>query len=1056
MVDIFVKLFGSYNSRAVKKYEKIVKKINSLEESVSSLSDEELRGKTAEFKEALKNGATLDQILPKVFAVVRETSKRVLGMRHFDVQLIGGMALHDGCIAEMKTGEGKTLVATLAVYLNALSEKGVHVVTVNDYLAKRDAAWMGQIYKFLGMSVGTITSGMDDNQKRIAYNCDITYGTNHEYGFDYLRDNLKFSESDMVMRSFNFGVVDEVDSILIDEARTPLIISGVDQGSTQLYIAVNSVVKEVSEGDFEKDEKTRVVTLTDQGIEKVEKGLRQIGLLKESGLYDSHNISLVYHVNCALKAHKIFSLDVDYIVKNGEVMIIDEFTGRIMDGRRYSEGLHQAIEAKEGVEVKPESQTVATISYQNLFRLYPKLSGMTGTAMTEEAEFDEIYKLKVISIPPNRQFVRVDHNDAVYCTMKEKDLAVLSLIKECISREQPVLVGTASIERSEYISNLLSKEGIKHGILNARHHEQEARIISEAGAPGIVTISTNMAGRGTDIKLGGCLETRIESECTGITDPKERENKIQEIKEDIEKKHEIVKKAGGLFVIGTERNESRRIDNQLRGRSGRQGDPGASKFFLSLEDDLLRRVGLTNVQEKLQKMTEKEKQGTVMENRFFTKLIEKAQQRIEAYNFDIRKQLLKYDDVMNDQRKIVYSQRKSIMSSQNVSDIIQDMIEETLSSSLLNIAPASTPPSEWKMENLVNLCKNVFGIDIDAEEIVNDPVISHDVLKSRLEIIITDKYNSKVEKYGREIMTYIEKDVTLKVLDKSWRAQLVSLEHLRRGINLRAYAQKNPLNEYKFEAFNLFQDMLESVRLETLTAVFNFEFENKPRNSVGRGRTASKLFDSGMFDEDEIDHEVDFNDFEEENETDHVEKVVESTKREEVPQISRNSLCPCGSGKKYKYCCGAIELISKVELPTFDPVENEEKKEDSKIKTENKKEQVSKKIAKEEKTESKKLVKEVKSSEVSEKDTKRKIVKKVHKSDVSKSNVKKVVKAKNVSDESLNAKKPAVKKSVKSSDTRKFSEKKNSGAGMEPTKRKVVKKKISDTVSDKKPNKKEK
>ena len=841
MFNICTKWFGSYNSRIIKKYEKIVKKINALENDISKLSDDELKNKTFEFRESLNNGSSLDIILPEAFAVVREASRRILGMRHFDVQLIGGMALHDGCIAEMRTGEGKTLVATLAVYLNALSEKGVHVVTVNDYLAKRDASWMGQIYKFLGLSVGIIISGMTDEQKRNAYLCDISYGTNHEFGFDYLRDNLKFNESEMVMRPFNFAVIDEVDSILIDEARTPLIISGIDQGSTQLYIAVNSVVKNLTETDYEKELKTRGVTLTDQGVEKVEKGLHEIGLLKnDAGLYDSHNISLVYHVNCALRAHQSFTKDVDYIVKDGEVMIIDEFTGRIMDGRRYSEGLHQAIEAKENVEVKPESQTVATISYQNLFRLYPKLSGMTGTAMTEEAEFDEIYKLRVVSIPPNKPVARIDHDDSIFLTISEKDKAVIELIKECRSRQQPVLVGTTNIDRSEYISSLLQREGIPHNVLNARHHEKEALIISEAGSPGSVTIATNMAGRGTDIKLGGSIETRIELECAHITDPNEKEQKIKEIKEDIEKKSEIVRNAGGLFVIGTERNESRRIDNQLRGRSGRQGDPGASKFFLSLEDDLIRRFGSQNFAKTLQKMGVQKDEA--LTHRWISKAIEKAQQRVEAYNFDVRKQLLKFDDVMNDQRKIIYSQRHDVMKSSDVTDIVKNMIETMIDEIVSRIAPQNTMPDSWDLDSLEKTCKSIFGMDISGskDEILNNPAMSPEVLKSRLEVMITDRYNEKVEKYGREMMNYVEKDVTLRVLDKAWRFHLLSLEHLRRGINLRAYAQKNPLNEYKFEAFNLFQEMLDTIRSESLSTIFNFEMDPN-RNSRGMN-----MFDNNM------------------------------------------------------------------------------------------------------------------------------------------------------------------------------------------------------------------
>ncbi len=870
-----VKMFGSYNARAIKKYDKTVKKINQLEEKISKLSDDDLKHKTVEFKELLGNGKTLNDILPEAFAVVREVSKRTLGMRHFDVQLIGGMALHDGCIAEMKTGEGKTLVATLAVYLNALTEKGVHVVTVNDYLAKRDANWMGQIYRFLGMKVGVILGGMSDEQKKEAYNCDISYGTNHEFGFDYLRDNLKFSEDEMVMRPFNFCVIDEVDSILIDEARTPLIISGLDQGSTQLYIAVDKIVKDISEGEFEKEEKTRVVTLTDAGVEKVEKGLAAIGLLVPgSNLYDPSNISLVYHVNCALKAHKLFSKDVDYIVKDGQVMIIDEFTGRIMDGRRYSEGLHQAIEAKEHVEVKTESQTIATISYQNLFRLYPKIAGMTGTAMTEESEFDEIYKLRVVSIPPNKPVIRIDHEDSIFMSMEEKDRAVIALIKDCLSRQQPVLVGTTNIDRSEFVSNLLKKEGIRHNVLNARHHEQEAYIIAEAGAPGAVTIATNMAGRGTDIKLGGCWEMRAEIECANISDEEERQRKIQEIKQDVEQKYEIVSKAGGLFVIGTERNESRRIDNQLRGRSGRQGDPGASKFFLSMEDDLIRRFGSPNFAKTLQKMgVQKDEDLT---HRWISKAIEKAQQRVEAYNFDIRKQLLRFDDVMNDQRKIIYDQRKVIIATQDVNEFVTNMIDEVVDQTVSDVAPLGSVVDQWDISKFISVCKSIFDIDITAEEITEDPSITPELLRAKFEDMVTSKYNQKVEKYGIALMNYVGKDVLLRVLDQSWRKHLIALEHLRRGINLRAYAQKNPLNEYKFEAFSLFQSMMISCHQEALAVIFHFELKREPK-------PVAEIEVPAPSSEPAVDTQPSLNVF-----------------------TSRNDLCSCGSGKKYKHCCGKI------------------------------------------------------------------------------------------------------------------------------------------------------
>lgn len=876
MFDNLFGLLGSYNSRIVKKYRAIVDKINGYEETMIALSDAELANKTNEFKEQLEHGKTLDDILPEAFAVVREASKRVLGMRHFDVQLIGGIALHNAQIAEMKTGEGKTLVATTAVYLNALPGKGVHVVTVNDYLAKRDAAWMGQVYNFLGLSVSTIVGGMSDYQKRVAYAADITYGTNHEFGFDYLRDNLKFREEEMVMRPFNFAVIDEVDSILIDEARTPLIISGADNGASQLYVKINELVKDVEPDDYEKDEKLRVVSLTDKGVEKMEKRLMDNGLLSAPSLYDPSNITVVYHVISALRAHKLFARDIDYMVKDEQVLIIDEFTGRVLDGRRYSEGLHQAIEAKEGVPVQPESQTIATISYQNLFRLYPKLAGMTGTAMTEEAEFDEIYKLKVVAIPPHKPVIRVDQEDSMFVTLAEKDRAVIALIKECHARNQPVLVGTTNLERSEYFSKLLKAEGIKHNVLNAKQHEREAHIVAEAGAPGAVTIATNMAGRGTDIKLGGSAEMRIEAECADITDPVERSKKIEQINTEIAKAHEEVAKTGGLFVIGTERNDSRRIDNQLRGRSGRQGDPGASKYFISLEDDLMRKFGSPNMMKRFRKVC---KNDEALSFRWISKAIEKAQQRVEAYNFDIRKQLLKFDDVMNDQRKIVYDLRRALMKSNDVSQQILDMQEDILDDIVATTAPQGTVPDEWKLDQLSDSMQEIFKIAIDKVAIENDNAISPELLRQHLGDQVMARRSERIAKYGEEAVRYIEKDIAMKTLDIAWRTHLVNLEHLRRGINLRAYAQKNPLNEYKFEAFNIFQEMLHKIKVDILTAAYGFELQMEPEHS----------------DEDRI-HPI---------EVPRASKPVTSSANEQ--QISRNALCPCGSGERYKHCCGALK-----------------------------------------------------------------------------------------------------------------------------------------------------
>ncbi len=882
MLDKLFSLIGSYNSRIIRKYRGIVSKINDYEEAMVALSDAELANKTNEFKEALENGKTLDDILPEAFAVVREASKRVLGMRHFDVQLIGGIALHNAQIAEMKTGEGKTLVATTAVYLNALPGKGVHVITVNDYLAKRDAAWMGQVYNFLGLSVSTIVSGMSDYQKRAAYAADITYGTNSEFGFDYLRDNLKFREEDMVMRPFNFAVIDEVDSILIDEARTPLIISGADNGASQLYVDVNELVKDVEPDDYEKDEKLRVVTLTDKGVEKIEKKLLDKGLLDVPSLYDPSNITVVYHVMNALRAHVLFTRDIDYMVKDGQVLIIDEFTGRVLDGRRYSEGLHQAIEAKEGVEVQPESQTIATISYQNLFRLYPKLAGMTGTAMTEEAEFDEIYKLKVVAIPSHKPVARIDHEDSMFVTLAEKDRAVIALIKECHKRNQPVLVGTTNLERSEYFSKLLKAEGIKHNVLNAKQHEREAHIVAEAGAPGAVTIATNMAGRGTDIKLGGSAEMRIEAECADITDPVERNKKIEEIKAEIEKAHEEVAKMGGLFVIGTERNDSRRIDNQLRGRSGRQGDPGASKYFISLEDDLMRKFGSPNLMKRFRKVCKNDEE---LSFRWISKCIEKAQQRVEAYNFDIRKQLLKFDDVMNDQRKIVYKLRHELMQATDVSDRVQNMIEDVLDSIVAVVAPQGTVPMEWNLDLLAEQMNTIFKIEIDKSAIEDDSSMSPELLRQQLGDKVTERRDERIEKYG-DAMRYIEREILMKNLDIAWRNHLVNLEHLRRGINLRAYAQKNPLNEYKFEAFSIFQEMLHKIKVDVLTATFGFELEAQ------REMGADDLLQMGDFRDDESRNAA---------------PKVEEAELINNETISRNSPCPCGSGKRYKHCHGALK-----------------------------------------------------------------------------------------------------------------------------------------------------
>ncbi len=916
MSNFLSKLFGSANSRVVTQYYKIVRKINDLEPEIMKLSDNDLAHKTIEFKDALADGKTLDDILPEVFATVREVSRRVLGMRHFDVQLIGGITLHKGQIAEMKTGEGKTLAETCPVYLNALSEKGVHVVTVNDYLAKRDAEQMSEIYGFLGLSTGTILSGMFDEQKRQAYNADITYGTNHEFGFDYLRDNLKFSVDEMVMRPFNYAVVDEIDSILIDEARTPLIISGQDDSASQMYVAVNDVVKNIGEGDYELELKHKNVTFTEQGMAKVEKELMERGLI-DKPLYDSSNVSMVYYVNCALKANKLFRKDVDYMVRDDQVMIIDEFTGRVMQGRRYSEGLHQALEAKEGVKVQAESQTIASISYQNLFRMYPKLSGMTGTAMTEEAEFEEIYKLKVVSIPPNKPVIRKDMEDSIYLSMAEKDEAVIKLIKECVARKQPVLVGTTNLDRSEYISGLLTREGIRHNVLNAKQHEREAYIISEAGAPGAVTIATNMAGRGTDIKLGGSVETRVMFECADIEDENERNAKIEQIKKEVEKAHDEVVKAGGLFVIGTERNEARRIDNQLRGRSGRQGDPGASKYFLSLEDDLIKRFGSPNIKQRLERVGMKK--GEDLTHRWISKIIKKAQERIEAMNFDIRKQLLKYDDVINEQRKEIYAERLKLMKSNDVSGSVEAMVSNTAIELCDMYTSPNTVPYEWQLPELKKEMQSIYGIDLDINAIADDTSITFDLFKQQLVAQAEEKFKNVTSIIPIKLLHAIEKELMLKTLDGAWKKHLVVIEHLRRSINLQAYAQKNPLNEYKVEAFRIFEEMMKGVRQHVTSAIMHLSI---PEELLHPNETQNQI----MSDIDTDDYEkLDFED----NKSSTVQEsnvLFENINTNVTDTPSRNSECPCGSGLRYKYCHGKLEdtafSLPKIENNEFESNES--------------------------------------------------------------------------------------------------------------------------------------
>ncbi len=801
--SIAAKIFGTTNDRKVTKYRGRVAEINALEPEVSALSDDELRARTVRFREELANGRSLDDILVEAFATVREAAKRTLGQRHFDVQLIGGMVLHEGCIAEMKTGEGKTLVATLAVYLNALAGKGVHVVTVNDYLAHRDAAWMGQIYEFLGLTVGCIVHGLSDQERRQQYACDVTYGTNNELGFDYLRDNMKFHLEEMVQRPHNYAIVDEVDSILIDEARTPLIISGPVDDKSELYNAIDKFIPDLTADDYEHDEKQRSITLTEKGNEHLEQVVGAAGLLKGTNLYDAENVTVVHHLNQALRAHKMFQRDKDYIVKDDQVIIIDEFTGRMMPGRRYSEGLHQALEAKEHVAIQPENQTLASITFQNYFRLYGKLAGMTGTAATEASEFMDIYKLDVIDIPTNVVVKRKDEDDEVYRTAREKYAAIIEIIKDARQRGQPVLVGTTSIEKSELLSASLKQANVVHSVLNARYHEQEAQIIAQAGVAGAVTIATNMAGRGTDIKLGGNFEMRVASELTAVTDPEERRRREEIIRQEVEANRQKVLDAGGLFVIGTERHESRRIDNQLRGRSGRQGDPGRSLFYLSLDDDLMRIFGSERMDKMLQTLGLKE--GEAIVHPWINKALEKAQQKVEARNFDIRKNLLKFDDVMNDQRKVIFDHRISIMRGEDVSETIDDMRHHVVDDLVTRYIPENAYAEQWDAASLQEKLREILALDAPVQDWTKEEGIADEEIRTRIRTAVDEVYAQKREKYSPEVMTQIEKAVLLQTLDHLWREHIVTVEHLRQVIHLRGYGQRDPLNEYKTEGFALFE-----------------------------------------------------------------------------------------------------------------------------------------------------------------------------------------------------------------------------------------------------------
>lgn len=937
------KLFGSSNDRRVKGYQPRVAAINALEAEVAQLSDEALRARTETFRQQLAEGAKLDDLLVPAFATVREAAKRTLGQRHFDVQLIGGMVLHEGSIAEMKTGEGKTLVATLPVYLNALAGKGVHVVTVNDYLARRDAEWMGKIYNFLGLTVGIIVHGLDDEERQRSYACDITYGTNNEFGFDYLRDNMKYEVAQMSQRGHHFAIVDEVDSILIDEARTPLIISGPLDDKSDLYVAIDKVLPKLVKGDYEVDEKQRTAALTEAGNEHIEELLREADLLKEGDLYDAANVTLVHHVNQALRAHTLFTRDKDYIVRNDEVVIIDEFTGRMMPGRRYSEGLHQALEAKEHVTVQPENATLASITFQNYFRLYKKLAGMTGTAGTEADEFEQIYKLEVVEIPTNVPVARIDDDDEVYRSFPEKVKAIIKELERASERLQPVLVGTASIEKSEQIAEMLVAAGFKQidfsqpnaldslyaaartgkstkqfAVLNARFHEQEAFIVAEAGVPGAITIATNMAGRGTDIKLGGNVEMRVSIETAGMEDGPEKEAKVKEIEAEVARFKEMVLNAsetielepakgsrpaktmtrpGGLYIIGTERHESRRIDNQLRGRGGRQGDPGRSKFFLSLQDDLMRIFGSDRMDGMLQKLGLQEDEAIV--HPWINKAVEKAQGKVEARNFDIRKNILKYDDVMNDQRKVVFEQRREFMRTESVRETIDDMRQGVVEDTVSRRIPEDAYPEQWDAAGLHQDVITYLNLDLPIEDWAKEEGIADAELRERIRKIADEDYAARIERNTEEVMTYIEKQVLLQTLDHLWREHLVTLDHLRQVIGWRGYAQRDPLNEYKQEAFELFDGLIGRLREQVTGNLMRVEvrFEQpeggQPLDQGGGDNLPPPP--AGFF-----ANQPQF------AATDGDLALAERNPAdpESWGKVGRNELCPCGSGKKYKHCHG--------------------------------------------------------------------------------------------------------------------------------------------------------
>jgi preprotein translocase subunit SecA len=903
-------LFGSSNDRYVKSLGSIVNKINGFEAEIQAMDDTTLAQQTTRFRERLANGEKLDALLPEAFATVREAAKRVLGMRHFDVQMIGGIVLHRGEIAEMRTGEGKTLVATLATYLNAIPGDGVHVITVNDYLARRDAEQMGRIYGFLGLTTGVIVPNLSDGQRRDAYMADITYGTNNEFGFDYLRDNMKYDRESMVQRPFAFAIVDEVDSILIDEARTPLIISGPTDDKSDLYLSVDAIVKQLDDADYEKDEKQKSVILTEDGTEKAERLLEAAGLLQGANLYDFENTQVVHHLNQALRANKMFRRDVDYLVKDGKVVIIDEFTGRMMDGRRWSDGLHQATEAKEGVTIEPENQTLASITFQNYFRMYPKLSGMTGTAATEAAEFFDIYKMNVVSIPTNVPVLRIDEEDEFYKTTHDKFLAIAGKIREHAERGQPVLVGTVSIEKSELLSEFLTKEKVPHKVLNARYHEMEAHIVAQAGRLGAVTIATNMAGRGTDIQLGGNLEFRMLDEHPELeAGTPEYEAAAERIRAEIIAEKQAVLAAGGLFVLGTERHESRRIDNQLRGRSGRQGDPGLSRFYLSLDDDLLRIFGPDTLFAKM--MRSNIADGEAIGSKWLSKAIETAQKKVEARNYDVRKQVVEYDDVMNDQRKVVYEQRADIMDADTVGEVVADMRAETVNAIVGAAVPPNSYPEQWDVAGLTEQAKEVLGVDAPvAQWIAEEDGLEPDTLEERIRTMADELVESKAAELEPTAWTQIEKSILLQNLDHHWKEHLAMLDALRAVIHLRAYAQKTPINEYKQEAFGLFERMLSSIREDVTRtlAVANFNFAPPPLPELPDFLTSH--FDPLTGDDDTWDQDAGSGYL-----TTRMPpmqapqpsaEALGEDPAEWVGRVSRNAPCPCGSGLKYKHCHGQL------------------------------------------------------------------------------------------------------------------------------------------------------